>query len=257
MALIIGGHYRSGTTLMATLCDRHPEMRMTFEFRCFYAINTSYPRHMRWLRKDWYVRGMLHEASRRKWRNRLPSGWLVANYALRLLPYATQRIGVAQIEPVLHQLLPGARIVGDKVPRYVLRLDALAREPGLKRLIIYRDGRDVTSSMLGKFRGPWRSLPMARELDSAGKIAQHWVRTIEAMEKHRASLHCVCYEDLVRRPRETLDAVAHWLDVDPAGFQDDLVSDISIGRYRTDLTPHELAQVEEAAGPVLARLGYT
>jgi hypothetical protein len=256
MALVIGGHYRSGTTLIATLCDRHPDMRMTFEFRCFVGINTSYRRHMQHLRKNWYVRGMLYKASRRAWWLRVPSGLFLANYSLRLLRYAGQPIGVAQIDHVLHELFPRARIVGDKVPRYVFNLGVLSREPGLKRLMIYRDGRDVVSSMLVKLRGSWSSLPMARKLDSVDKIAAQWVQSVQTMEEHRASVYAMRYEDLVQQPRQTLDAMSVWLGMDPAGFQEDIVRETSIGKYRTGLTAGELKAVETVAGPTLARLNY-
>jgi hypothetical protein len=200
---------------------------------------------------------MLRKSSRRSpWWTRLPSAWFVANYTLRLLPYATRPIGVAEIDRVLHQLFPHARLVGDKTPHYVFTLDVLAREPDLKRIIIYRDGRDVTSSMLRKLRGRWRDLPMAQKLDTPGKVAQAWVLAIQAMEKHRQKVYSIRYEDLVREPRRTLNALAHWLDVDPAGFRDSLVRDTSVGKYRTGLTASELAEVNEIAGPTLARLNY-
>jgi hypothetical protein len=110
--------------------------------------------------------------------------------------------------------------------------------------------------MLRKLRGRWRDLPMAQKLDTPGKVAQAWVLAIQAMEKHRQKVYSIRYEDLVREPRRTLNALAHWLDVDPAGFRDSLVRDTSVGKYRTGLTASELAEVNEIAGPTLARLNY-
>jgi len=257
MALIIGGHFRSGTTLTTTLCNQHPEICLTYEFRSFSALNTTLSRYLRRLRKNWYSRGIVRQSSHQTpWWTRLSSAWFVANYTLRLLPFAGHPIGVTEIEQVLHQLFPHARFVGDKTPHYVFELDALTREPDLKRIILYRDGRDVTSSMLTAIRGVWKGRRMAQMLDSVEKIAHSWVRSIEAMEKHQKDVYCLRYEDLARHPRATLDALAKWLEVDPAGFRDDLVRDTSIGKYRTGLTPAELDVVEGVAGPTLARLNY-
>jgi len=258
MALIIGGHPRSGTTLMAKLCNRHPEIGVTIEFHNFMALNSSYWDHLRTIRKNWYVRGMVRNAGRgAPWRARLYSARFLALYTLGLLQFANRPIGVAEIELVLHRLFPRAKLVGDKFPRYVFRLDTLVAEPGLKRVIIYRDARDVVSSMLVKLRGPWQHMEVAREMDSVGKIAQAWVRSIEAMEKHRTHLHAIRYEDLVGNPREKLDALASFLEVDPTGFRDEIVRDTSIGKYRKGLTSDELGQVIAVTGPTLSRLGYT
>jgi hypothetical protein len=111
--------------------------------------------------------------------------------------------------------------------------------------------------MLVKLRGPWQHMEVAREMDSVGKIAQAWVRSIEAMEKHRTHLHAIRYEDLVGNPREQLDALASFLEIDPTGFRDEIVRDTSIGKYRKGLTSDELGQVIAVTGPTLSRLGYT
>ncbi len=143
MALIIAGDPRSGTTLLARLCNQHPDIQVTMEFREFRSINVGYAEHVRGLRKNWYRRQIM---GRRTLRNRLASGVFLAEYLLRLLPLARGQIGVKEVEGVLHSMFPQARIVGDKYPRYVFQLDNLARESGLQIVVIYRDCRDVTSS---------------------------------------------------------------------------------------------------------------
>ncbi len=257
MALIIGGHPRSGTTLMARLFGRHPEIGLTFELQNFAAINSSYWQHLRRIRKNWYVRGMLRNAARHSpWPARLHSAGFLARYALGLLPHALRPIGVAQIEQVLHRLFPGAKLVGDKYPQYVFQLDGLVAEPALTRVIIYRDGRDVVQSVLAKVRGAWRDAPLAREWATVDKIALSWVHSIEAMERHRSHLYCLRYEDLVSEPQPHLKALAEWLGVESTGFRAHIVNDASVGKHRAGLTAHELELVTEIAGPTLARLGY-
>jgi hypothetical protein len=68
----------------------------------------------------------------------------------------------------------------------------------------------------------------------------------------------VRYENLVSDPAAAAAPVAARLEVDP-----ELVTtafarahDTSVGRWRRDLTPEQLADVEREAGDVLAGLGY-
>jgi len=93
----------------------------------------------------------------------------------------------------------------------------LAADENLSRLMIYRDCRDVTSTILLK-------------------AAHRWVRAIELMEKHQDRIFIMRYEDLVRETTHSLAELSRWLGVDPAGFEVDRFSDRSVGNYRTGLT---------------------
>ena len=53
MALIITGHQRSGTTLLARLFDTHPEVRITGEFGNFQKIGAPRSQYLRRLLKRW------------------------------------------------------------------------------------------------------------------------------------------------------------------------------------------------------------
>jgi hypothetical protein len=257
MALIIGGHPRSGTTLLARLCMCHPQIGFTNELQNFSAINTSYWEHLRKIRKNWLVRGVLRRSSKHSpWSSQLRSAVFLARYTINLLPDAGRPVGVTQIEVVLRRIFPHAMLVGDKHPRYVFMLDQLAAEHGLKRVIVYRDGRDVVSSMLAKIRGDWRRLPILRELNSAEKIPRSWVLAIEAMEQHRSQCYGLRYEDLVNQPAEQLSSLASWLGVRPDGFRLRMVRGSSVGKYQTGLNAEELGQVTLIAGPALTRLNY-
>jgi hypothetical protein len=52
--------------------------------------------------------------------------------------------------------------------------------------------------------------------------------------------------------------IAEHLGIDPAPLAAGLARfhDSSIGRYRRDLSPEQLADVERVAGPLLRQLGY-
>lgn len=253
MALIIAGHPRSGTTLLARLCDQHPDIRVTKEFREFRSINVGYAEHVRSLRKNWYRHQIV---GRRTLRNRLASGVFLAEYLLRLLPLARGQIGVKEVEGVLHSMFPQARIVGDKYPRYVFQLDNLVQESGLQIVVIYRDCRDVTSSTLRMTRTIWRNRSWIQNIDSAPKVSARWVSAIEMMQKHRSIAYCIRYESLVQNPGKELNALANWLGVDPGGFSTELVHTSSVGKHRMGLSPQEVDQVLEIAGPTMKTLGF-
>ena len=186
-----------------------------------------------------------------------------AAFAVRYLSHLRRNTGgvidVASVERALRAVFPHARVVGDKTPHYVFHLDRVAGAPGLSCLIIYRDCRDVVSSMLERVRTVWSKRSWSRSADTADKVATRWVRGIELMERHQEQIFSIRYEDLVSRPRAELERIAEWLAVDPAGFAEKQIESIataSVGKHRTGLTQEELATVMNIAGPAMGRLGY-
>jgi len=76
------------------------------------------------------------------------------------------------------------------------------------------------------------------------------------MEKYSDTIHVVQYEQLVRQPETVITDLAKYLGVDPAGFDLSTIRDTSIGLYQTGLSPKQIRQIEEIAGPAMQRLGY-
>jgi hypothetical protein len=250
--LIIGGHQRSGTTLLNKLCNFHPDMRMTMEFRMFAALNTPYTDYIGSLRRDWFKRPivMLRETHSRK-RQLLASAWFLAQYQTRLLPYhfRGQVIDAEAIRQALAAIFPGKRIVGDKYPRYYNNLDELAHIPDCYRVFIYRDGRDVVASWYARFGARGAKMTLA-------EVAGRWVRVVEAMERNADYVHIIRYEALVTQPRPVMSALADYLGVDVEGFKLNQIHESSIGKHRQTLTAAQLAEVMTVAEPTLKRLGY-
>ena len=262
--LVIGGHPRSGTTLLWHLCNEHPEIKLTYEFNNFASIGEPWPDYRRKMLTYVRSRGLLRNRVLRllESRNRFRQVWrmltsfaFIGRYLHRLPRRSGATIDLAAIEETLRSLLPAAAVVGDKYPAYLWSMDQFVRHDDLHCVVVYRDCRDVASSTLERVRTDWRSMAFARRMDTAGKIAARWVQAAEIQERH-AGIQAIRYEDLIENPRQPLAKLAAALRVDPDGFPTQLIRRGSIGKYRKGLTEKELATVLETAGPTMRRLGY-
>jgi Sulfotransferase family len=159
---------------------------------------------------------------------------------------------------------------------------ALAAYPRARAVHALRDGRDVVSSVLergwlnrgragsddaGLAYGPhprfWVEPERREEFSDVGdarRAAWAWRRYVEAARAADPERTLeLRYERLARDPDGAADEAAGFLDSDPAPLRRSLerFTDASIGRWRRDLDPEQLAEVEAEAGPLLAELGYT
>lgn len=260
MILMIGGHPRSGTTILQTLCDFHPEMAVTNEFGCFSFLGQSYSEYVSSIFDRW-------RRVQNKWAFDISYAGLhkllnINNFrfALRHLyhfrKYYQGEVTTAALESTYRRMFAGARVVGDKWPHYLFQMGRHITEPELTRLVIYRDCRDVTSSFLVQARTNWKDTNWVGNVDTAGKIASKWVNGIEMMEKYADKLVILQYEAMMHEPERELRRVSEAIGVDPAGFPTDMINPGSIGKYKKGLTPEELETVMAVAGPTMARLGY-
>jgi hypothetical protein len=162
---------------------------------------------------------------------------------------------------------------------YVLA-GALQAYPHATAVHVLRDGRDVVCSLLE--RGWLRADRGARDdaRQPFGAYARFWVEPERRDEFERASEARraawawrryvtaarampdrtveLRYEALVENPQAAADRVAAALDSEPAALRSAFaeVHDASVGRWRRDLAPQQLADVEAEAGGLLAELGY-
>jgi len=256
--IAICGHPRSGTSLLFRIANSHPEIFMTTEFNCFRRLDVPYPAHARSIRKNWFRRPIIvpRDGSNGRGNARLASGVFLFRYLTGLLSHSGGPIDAQAVLETLHRLAPWAKFVGDKKPNYIRRLDTLLRMPGLACIVIYRDCRDVASSVLAKIRGAWAGRPIASRLSSAAQIADFWIESIETMERHASQLNIIRYERLVTDPQSVLMDLGSWLGIDGRGFKYGQINPGSIGNYRRGLTLDELRDILDIAGPTMRRLGY-
>ena len=245
--------------MLQSLCAGHPQMAMAREFGNFAELGKDYLVYARYVLKrlarinaKWTVA---------PWPVRMPfrvpvNSMFVVRYLYHLSRLGAAAIGPNEAEAALTAMFPSRSPVGDKWPDYIWILDGLANAPNLRCVVIYRDCRDVTSSTLRLARTVWRRRHFVGSLNTAPKVAKRWVECIEIMERNADKVFVLRYEELVRRPEVHLRNMGEWLGVDPDGFPAHVVRDTSVGKFRTGLTEQELAEIDDIAGPTMARLGY-
>jgi Sulfotransferase family len=158
---------------------------------------------------------------------------------------------------------------------------ALRAYPQGKVVHMVRDGRDVACSLLVK--GWLRADPGGADDVGApyGGYARFWVERErrEAFERASEARRAgwawrryltaaraaapaatleVRYEELAADPAATAARIAEHVDAPREPLAEALraVHAESVGRWRRDLTPEQLAEVEAEAGPLLRELGY-
>jgi hypothetical protein len=256
MAFLIGGHPRSGTTLLYRLCRNHPQIGIAGEFKCFDTLDVPFPAYWDALETDWRHFSFFWRIGRRApWYFKAGSAVFLALFRWQLRRRTRGTVSAADVEGAL-QAVFHRTVVGDKYPHYVFRLPDLVRQPRLKRIILQRDVLDVVSSFMNMLRTKWKGLPWAADFRSVGDIARQWVKAVETMEQHRGNLLVLRYEDFVREPRRELRKVADLLGVDPNLFNTRKIHTASIGKSARFLSNDEMDEILRIAGPAMKRLGY-
>lgn len=158
---------------------------------------------------------------------------------------------------------------------------ALEAYPQARAVHLVRDGRDVVCSLLergwlsaGRTGGDDANLPYGARArfwveperraefeqgSDATRAAWAW-RSYVAAARRVSSPHVLelRYEELAGDPAAAAARLADHLGVEPEPLSGALaaVHDRSVGRYRRDLGPDQLADVEREAGQLLRELGY-
>jgi hypothetical protein len=149
--------------------------------------------------------------------------------------------------------------------------------PQARELFLIRDPRDIVSSILawGKKRGQ-PSFGRERSLSDEEFIRAFRLpleRFAQSWRRRRDVAHLVRYEDLIRRPFETMKEILDYLQLDSStvrgiisrGVEEGATFELhrtssdstsSVGRWRDDLEPSLREACEQSFGDVLTQLGY-
>lgn len=257
--IVMGGAPRSGTTVLRRLFDRHPEVCSGAETKLFVpaAFNLE---------------------------------WLAQSYDLSVAELEAMRAGAPSQAAFIDAFATRVRTQrhkvrwAEKTPQNIRFLDWITeRFPQASIIHIIRDGRDVVCSMRQHpdwrwLDGQWQKVLVPRSVET---YARRWLADVAVGIAWRDDPRYVevRYEDLVTDPQVTLRAIcdgigaghdAAWLsdigqagpDSEPSDGQtkrpdyEGAVSAVSVGRWRTDLSADERAEVERLCGPQLRELGY-
>ncbi len=170
----------------------------------------------------------------------------------------------------------GVRRWADCTPSHLRYMEEIKKEiPTALFVHIIRDGRDVALSLdkLGWMRPfPWDS---TRSLLVTG-IWWEWLvsRGLAAGRRLQGDYFEVRFEDLVARPRETLQGVGSFIgeDLDYDRIREAGIGSVAkpntsfveeghaafnpVGRWKSKLDPGRLIELERTIGPMLKGLGY-
>jgi hypothetical protein len=169
----------------------------------------------------------------------------------------------------------------EQTPEVVFLVDAVALAyPEAHVVHLVRDGRDVVCSLLergwlkagrsgeddagiayGSYARFWVEDDRRAEFASAGdarRAAWAWRCYVTAARSAGAQLHEIRYERMVRDPDSVAAELAASLDAPEKALREALAHahSESVGRYRSELSPDELADVLAEAGDLLDELGY-
>jgi hypothetical protein len=201
------------------------------------------------------------------WKAALPSG--PSADELRRILERIRRIGLARGLRGVEQTPETAHVLDAALEAYPEGLAVHALRDGrdvvcslLERgwLNADREGRDDARLAYGSEARFWVE-PERREeftqVSDARRCAWAWRRYVEAVRGSGAGdrLLEVRYESLA----SSADRIAEFLGANVTSTHRaiDHFRDSSIGRWRKELTPEQLADVEAEAGPLLADLGYS
>jgi Sulfotransferase family len=197
---------RSGTTVLRTVLDAHPDLAVAHEGRFVAPLGLRRSRYERpeGFDTDQLVADLLADRAVRT-NLELDEDDLRAALAPPVPDFATATRRVF----AHYAARQGKSRYGDKFPGYVLRMDLLAGLfPEARFVHIVRDGRDVALS----------SAAIEGHEDDPVALAYNWRTRVRAGQEAGAQLgparyHEVRYEALVARPAETVEPLCGFLDL--------------------------------------------
>lgn len=246
--IFIGGHYRSGSTLLRVILNRHPNIACGPEGQLL--DRTAFLDFHRFLENTWGPRLQDYDLNSKD----IDCG--VAAFINEFFSrYAARR---------------GKRRWAEKTSKNVFSIAYYFRLfPDARFIHLIRDPRDIHCSVVAKAH---TSTPRWLNID-AERTATRWVRCIQSGMQWRADPRYLeaRYEDLVHEPVELLKQVFDFVnepwdervmqpEPEPGSAeQPNVLRPIfktSVGRWQTELAEGDIAAIEEISGRGMEDLGY-
>lgn len=274
--LFIGACPRSGTTLLRSLLDNHPDFAMPAEtdfviplWKLRAGFGDLSERKNRRRVGEWVFREAGHGGTR------LRAGRITRKQAVKRVADAPPTLGsVVAACFGLYAEAHGKQRWGDKRPAYAGWIPMLFELfPDAQFVNLIRDPRAAVASQI--------PLGWGHEEAALSSAAVRWEYSVRRVDVFSSRLRPdqlldLRYEDMVREPERALEQVCSFAglrggETIPAmiaaerrgkfrpGWHDKLgqpISTDSVERWREKLDPHEIALVEQVAEPFLGRFGY-
>lgn len=258
------GCERSGTTLLSTMLDTHPDIAIPYESHFIPQVAGLFADDARRFSPENFLTAVEERDTFKLWK--VDSSDIQAAFS-----YARPAdcAGALRVLYGVYARTQGKRQYAEKTPFYVRHLSLLATLfPEAKFVHVIRDGRNVAASLL---EVPWGPTTIA---EAAGR----WVDLVSQGREQGRRLADryleVRYEEIVASPEPTLRAITAFLGIEfnaemlryyerdsnkrRGPFHTRLSEPPTTTRdWRSTLAPEDVAAVEAVAGDLLAEVGYS
>jgi hypothetical protein len=198
--IFVVGVWRSGTTLLYTLLNQHPDIRLFYEG----DLPALWPIfRVPWSRKEWVEKWEYWNAG-------------ISRHDLdpaKLTSPVKSLADAMEVAGKEYASQKGANIWGCKSPSYYNQMVSLAREfPNARFIVIWRDPEEICRSVIrAAASGLWFSRPgMTHKALLASKTLKRQCERLEAMG---AAIHQIYYRDLVENTSHTMRAICEFLNM--------------------------------------------
>ncbi|HZJ26328.1 MAG TPA: sulfotransferase [Acidimicrobiia bacterium] len=270
--LFVVGCNRSGTTLLRTMLDAHPELAVPPEAYFTVRILRRHPSS-----PGAGVDSMLDRLTAELEADGSYRNWALPRDALRATLAARPPESTADVLRSVYATYGATRgkaRVADKTPRNVAHIDLIARSfPEARFLHLVRDGRDVVPSVIEHLVGPDRFLP----------TVEYWRERVLAGRRSGGQLPAdryleIRYEDLVSDPAAAVTRIGEFAQLehpermlDYTERSESVLATVwderrhqgitrpptpGIRDWRTAMRPHDVDRFEALAGDALDAFGY-
>jgi len=293
--IFLCGPSRSGTTMLQSALNRHPEVHLTVETHYFDDLRLTVPdpagTPLEGADAERVARALCACSHRTYGQGGDPELGRIRPAALHARARALGATCDAYFRGFceLEAELEGKRIWGEKTPRHVFRTaEILEAFPNARIVCLVRDPRAVVASYRDwKPQGgidfesdPGRRATVEADHERARRsyhpaiISMLWKGQARGADRAVAAsdrAYLLRYEDLVGTPEVALRGLAEWLGI---GFRTEML-EVPVGnssyekfdskrgiitgaaeRWRAKLTPGELRVIERICAPEMARFGY-
>jgi hypothetical protein len=261
---------RSGSTLLQTLLDAHPNLSVPPESQIYYRFGPVFPYYGDLSvseNRRCFIRDLLNDAYIQQWNLETSVD------DIEEMIFHPSRAKIIEAIFRLYAEKKGAKRWGDKTPEHIRYLSLIREDfPNARLIHLVRDGRDVAEAYQRMMFGPVSPLGLGRE----------WRREVmfwREFQQQQGTDHTleVRYEDLVRSPEDVLRTIAEFIEepfVNTTGdytntelsntlgdesWHSSLQSGIrtdKVGVYRQRFSEREIELFEYVAGDALSAYGY-